>query len=497
VGLRLALGRSKRGAAALRGEEVSMRETLHPLIHQLSLALALPLAVTAVWIVRGDPAGVHGTQTATAYRVELADLPLPAPQRLRAPREATDWLGVRRHPEDPIARRRRAALPESAAPQPVELGVEAGPEQARVVAPSPRDGQPQLTATTGAPALAASPPLPVTTPLIVASRAAAVPARIDAPESNGGAAIKAPEPDPDAEAAAGASTALEKTGRARADSDSVRVADGAAVVKIAAGSDVPTRNPMTPSAKTAPAPTRSVAILSALQADHPRSAKPAPGVTAVRASAIPLPEKSSGRNSSGPISSNRISPSHASPSTSSASPSRGAGSVPKREPAKDSHATSERGADWSSIEKGWREELASALPSPALAYATRAASEPVDLSLDRDPWPGSLLHTLLPATSVTALPAEWLAAGDRIADTPTSLVAMARHTLPVLALVSPEVFAGSTDAEDGAAHPAAFSSSRLFPSAFTLLAIPEPGSALLLGAGLAGFAAAGCRVRRG
>ena len=432
-----------------------MRETLH----QLSLALALPITVAAVWIVRGDPAGVHATQTATAYRAELADLPLPTPQRLRAPREASDWLGVHRQSEDPIARRRRAALLDLAAPKPVALAVEAGSEQARVVAPSPRDGQPSLT---GAPALAAPDALPtVSTPLLVASRAAAVPARVDTPESDAGAAVEAPEPDPDADAAAGASTASEKTAVARAE--------------------------------TPAAPARSFAVLSAVPADRPSSAKPAPGVAGVRASALPLPERASGPLSSSPISSGPISPIHASRSPSVVVPSRGAGSVA----AADSHETSQRGAGRSSSEKSWREEFAAALPSPALAYATRAASEPVDLSLDRDEWKDSLLHTLLPATSVTPLPAQWLAAADPIADTPASYVAMAPHTLPDLARVSPEVFAGLLHAEDGAASPAAFSNSRLFPPIFTLLAIPEPASALLLGAALAALAAPRRRGRRG
>jgi hypothetical protein len=220
-------------------------------------------------------------------------------------------------------------------------------------------------------------------------------------------------------------------------------------------------------------------------------------VAAVRTAATALPEKSSDRISSGPISSSPISPSRASPSTSAASPSKGAASVSKREPAVDSNATSERGAGRSSFEQGWREELAAALPSPALAYATRAASETLDLSLDRDESENSLLHTLLPATSVTPLPAQWLAAADRIADTPASFVAMAPRTLPDLARVSPEVFTGSIGDEDGGASPAPFSNSRLFPPLLTLLAIPEPASALLLGAALAGLAAVRRRERRG
>ena len=90
-----------------------MRETLHQLDHLL--ALALPLAVSAVWIVRGDPAGVRATQTATAYRAELAELPLPDSDCVCALRASASRTGSASsgNPRIPIARRRRAALPES------------------------------------------------------------------------------------------------------------------------------------------------------------------------------------------------------------------------------------------------------------------------------------------------------------------------------------------------------------------------------------------------
>ena len=315
-----------------------MRESLY----QLSLTLALPLAVTAVWIVRGDPAGVHATQTATAYRAELADLPLPTPQRLRAPREAADWLGVHRHPDDPIGRPRRAALPDLAAPPPVELAVEAGTGPDWGVAPFPRDGQPPRTDASAFAAPDAFPILP--TPLIVASRTAAVRARTGAADSDVSAAVETPEPDPDTEVAADASTASERTGVAHAGGDSARAADGVPVVKLAAGASVPTRISVNPSAETPAAPMRSPALLSAVAADHPSSAKPAPVVAAVHSAATALPEKPSGGISSGPISSSPISPSHASPNTSAGSPSQGAESVSKREPAADFHEVSERGA---------------------------------------------------------------------------------------------------------------------------------------------------------
>ena len=62
-----------------RGECV--RENLR----QLGLALALPIAVVAVWAVRGESAGAPARESATAYRAVLADLPLPTRERLRTP----------------------------------------------------------------------------------------------------------------------------------------------------------------------------------------------------------------------------------------------------------------------------------------------------------------------------------------------------------------------------------------------------------------------------
>jgi len=458
-----------------------MRESLH----QLSLALALPLAVTAVWIVRGDPSGVPATQTATAYRAELADLPLPTPQRLRAPREATDGLGVHRHPDDPIARPRRVGLPDRVAPQPIELAVEAGSAPDWGIAPSPRDGQPQRT---GAPALAAFDAFPtLSTPLIVASRTAGIRARTGAAQSNAGTAVETPEPDPDAKVAAPASTDPEKTRVAPVDRDSARDADGAPVVKIADGPRVPTRIPVKPSAEAPKAPTRSPTIVSHVAPDRPSSAKPGPGVAAVPGAAPVLPEKSPGRTSPSPIS-----PSHASPRPSVPSPSKAEKSVSKRERDADFHETTERGTGRSSNEKGWREELADSLPSPALANAIRTASEPLDLSLDRDESKDSLLHKLLPAPSVTPQPAQWLAAADPIAEAPDNFVAVNPHTLPDFARALAEDFGLSSDAEDGASSPP-----WLFSPILTSHVIPEPASALLLGAALAGLAALRRRSHRG
>ena len=372
-----------------------MRETLHQLdvhqlVHQLGMALALPLAVIAVWSVRGNAAGVQATQTASAYRAELAPLPLPTPRRLRAPRDEGYALGVQRHPEDPIARRRRALLPDPGTPQPVELALEAGSEQARVVAPSLRDLQPGPWAATGAPTLAARDALPiVSTPIFDASRAAAARVRTGAPASDGGAAVQAAEPDPKAEVAGGATPDSKKAAPAQAGSKSVRSGNSAPVVKIASASSVPLRIPAKPSAET-----------------------PAPVVPAVRASAIPQSERESGRMSSSPISQSEAftRPPHrvvqASRWIGFQARVRGGFARPLEAQRRTSAASTTAGG----------KSLQPQLPSPRIASATRAASDPMDLSLDGDEWGDSLLDALLPAASEKALPAPWLAATGSIAE---------------------------------------------------------------------------------
>ncbi len=123
-----------------------MRESLH----QLSLALALPIAVAMVWIVRGDPSGDHGSQTARAYRVELAELALPVAQHLRAPRTPVEWRHAPRASEEATARHRRSLLPETAAQPPSELALEAGSERDRGAAKPLRPSQPDALDSAGA-----------------------------------------------------------------------------------------------------------------------------------------------------------------------------------------------------------------------------------------------------------------------------------------------------------------------------------------------------------
>jgi hypothetical protein len=116
-----------------------VRETLR----QLGSTLALPVAIGVVWMVRAEPAETPIPERATAYRVELADLPLPTPERLRRPGEGTGWRGARAIPEEPSTRQRRAALPIVSAPAPVDLAIEvpiAALEPARALARP--DGKP-------------------------------------------------------------------------------------------------------------------------------------------------------------------------------------------------------------------------------------------------------------------------------------------------------------------------------------------------------------------
>ena len=119
-----------------------MRETLH----QLSVALALPLAVIAVWVVRGEPAGLPAGETATAYRANLADLPLPSRERLRTPGSSIDIRAPRVTPEDASPRHRRPLLPVQSTPPPVDIAVDASSETAVDDPPSRRPEQEQPAA---------------------------------------------------------------------------------------------------------------------------------------------------------------------------------------------------------------------------------------------------------------------------------------------------------------------------------------------------------------
>jgi hypothetical protein len=108
-----------------------MREVLR----QLGSTLALPVAIGVVWMVRSEPASIPALESATAYRAELAELPLPTPERLRPPGETTRWQGARVIPEQSDARQRRAALPVVPASPPVDLAVEEAPEPEIAAAP--------------------------------------------------------------------------------------------------------------------------------------------------------------------------------------------------------------------------------------------------------------------------------------------------------------------------------------------------------------------------
>jgi hypothetical protein len=65
-----------------------------------------------------------------------------------------------------------------------------------------------------------------------------------------------------------------------------------------------------------------------------------------------------------------------------------------------------------------------------------------------------------------------------------------RQLLPDVPFEASEAFAWPARDAKEAFSPAAVARPSLFPSSFALVAIPEPGSAILLGAGLAAFAMA-------
>lgn len=113
-----------------------MRESLR----QLTLTLALPTAVIAVWAARGEPAGSAARELATPYGVELAELPLPKRERLRPPGSGVVWQAPRATAEDPSLRPPRPLLsdPSPPAPPPVAFGAEAAPAIGIADAPSPR-----------------------------------------------------------------------------------------------------------------------------------------------------------------------------------------------------------------------------------------------------------------------------------------------------------------------------------------------------------------------
>jgi len=119
-----------------------MRETLY----QLTLTLALPIAVGAVWMARAERAEPPARERATAYRVELDDLPLPIRERLRTPGFELEAPAARQIPEDGAPTRERPSFeaPSQPEPEPFELAARAGSRAALVAAPSPRALQPPL-----------------------------------------------------------------------------------------------------------------------------------------------------------------------------------------------------------------------------------------------------------------------------------------------------------------------------------------------------------------
>jgi hypothetical protein len=165
-----------------------MREPLR----QFSLALALPLSVIAVWTVRGDPAGTAPLEFATAYRVQLAELPLPTPERLREPGGETAWQARRLIPEDPSTNRRRLLLPNPPAPPPVDLAAQTDPAIEIADPPSPRTGHPTpgVEPIAPRPALRSAPELVAAVPAIGSRRAARV---ATAAAASAGPAQAAPE----------------------------------------------------------------------------------------------------------------------------------------------------------------------------------------------------------------------------------------------------------------------------------------------------------------
>jgi hypothetical protein len=126
-----------------------MRETLY----QLTLTLALPIAVGAVWVARAEWAEPPARERATAYRVELDDLPLPIRERLRTPGFELEAPAARPTPEEGAPTRERPIFETRSQPEPepLDLAARAGSRGAQFAAPSPRAVQQPLDAPAATP----------------------------------------------------------------------------------------------------------------------------------------------------------------------------------------------------------------------------------------------------------------------------------------------------------------------------------------------------------
>lgn len=432
-----------------------MRETLH----QLTMALALPLAVTAVWVVRGNPGPVEATETATAYRAELAALPLPRSERLRAPREAIDWRRAQRETEEPIAPRLRVTLPEPAPARPVALTPSDDSARDRGVLAAPRVAAPELPPVSDPSprAARAAQPTVATLPAVVPSAASSL-ARVAASEADASEATAESQPEPAAKTAklAPATPASGSKPVARAFDEGVRASQAPTVAKLDVAANVPTRDPVKLASTASATPAHT-----------------APAVVAASAART---------NASAPKSPPPITPAR------SASPTRR-----YEAPAK---APQVRG-ELETIEKQWREKVAASAPSPAVAQATRGLDEALDLLLGgggrRD---RSLLDAVLPTAHASAAPPELTRANPApvaaVPSAPESLPGLLDLPLQALAALAARFYDGAAEADR-----ADFASERRYPPLQTLFMIPEPASATLIGVGLAALAATRRRKRRG
>jgi hypothetical protein len=355
---------------------------MREILHQLTLALALPLAVATVWLVRGESGDAPRFESAVAHRVQLAPLPLPEKSQLRAPRTALDWRRAPAEAEMPLAPR-RPALPQEPAP-PLALAVNAEP------ASSPIEAAPLRAARVdAAPAVAARRAAPPTTlPLLATLPGLASPA-----------------------------------------------AGPARVARTAAKADV-----------------ASAAAKPALRA----VASAAPAATAK------------------PIASPRIAPALHHVGSPGAAPRERAGLAP--------------------LDDAWRERAKTSAPSPALAHGLREIDQALDLLPGHAKDTRSRFEQLVPTLPASAHPRE-LAASPA---PPLAALPLPSAPAPDLGFAFPvlETLAAQLDDLADARDVFGFGSEPVYAPALRVTAIPEPGSAWLIGAGLAAVAAVRRRAAR-